>query len=64
MLVLPGTGVVGGGWAGAGMLGQRAGLGFPGSYIQPGFRAGCRGFLCRSCLDYFIAGKWWSNKAW
>jgi len=36
---------------------------FPGSNIRPGFRAGCRGFLCRYCLDFFIAGKWRGYKA-
>jgi hypothetical protein len=47
------------GWlgAGAGMLVQGLCALLSESYIQQGFRAGCRGFLCRYCLDLSIAGK-------
>jgi hypothetical protein len=44
--------VVGGGWAGAGMLVQGDVLCFSESYIQPGFRAGCRGFCAVSVWNF------------
>jgi len=48
------------GWLGAvGRVPECCGSGsvlcFTGSYIQPGFRVGCRGFLCRCCLDFLLA---------
>ena len=50
------------GWLGAGGRVRRCwcrgdALCFPVCYIQPGFRVGCWGFLCRYCLLLFIARK-------